>query len=82
MLRILAERQPRDQSESQTVVCRAVGGQRVEFDQQKKPPIDGLWISLGTFEFAKGKGGSRDQSPTTARNGFVIIDAVQWVPVK
>ncbi len=50
-------------------------------DQKKKPPIDGLWVSLGTFEFAKGKTGSVIISNDGA-DGFVILDAVQWVPGK
>jgi hypothetical protein len=50
-------------------------------DQRKKPPIDGLWVSLGTFEFEKGKTGSVTISNDGA-DGFVVIDAVQWIPVK
>jgi hypothetical protein len=53
----------------------------VKVDQKKKPPIDGLWISLGAFEFEKGKAGSVTVT-TDGANGFVVIDAVQWVPAK
>ena len=53
----------------------------VKVNQRKKPPIDGLWVSLGTFEFEKGKAGSV-RSTTPGPTGYVIIDAVQWLPVK
>jgi hypothetical protein len=53
----------------------------VKVDQKKKPPIDGVWVSLGTFEFEKGKAGSVTVTNDGA-NGFVVIDAVQWVPAK
>jgi hypothetical protein len=59
----------------------AGGVDKVEFNQRKKPPIDGLWVSLGTFEFGKGKFGSVTITNDGA-DGFVVIDAVQWVPVK
>lgn len=62
-------------------VTFAGGNKTFTIDQQKKPPIDGLWISLGTFEFEKGT-----QGHVTIHNkgadGFVVIDAVQWLPVK
>jgi hypothetical protein len=57
-----------------------VGGKTVTVNQRQKPPIDGLWVSLGTFEFEKGKAvvtvGNHDA------DGFVVIDAVQWLPAK
>jgi hypothetical protein len=62
-------------------VAHAGGAAEKTVDQKKKPGIDGLWVSLGTFEFAKGKGGSVTVTNDGA-NGYVIIDAVQWVPVK
>jgi hypothetical protein len=56
-------------------------GYTLKIDQRKKPPIDGLWISLGTYEFAKGKGSSV-RVGNEAADGYVIIDAVQWLPAK
>jgi hypothetical protein len=62
-------------------IVHSTGTATVKVDQRKKPPIDGLWMSLGMFQFAKGKG-----SAVTIINidtdGFVVIDAVQWLPVK
>ena len=53
----------------------------MKVNQRKTPPIDGLWVSLGTFQFEKGKGGSVTISNDGA-DGYVVIDAVQWLPVK
>ena len=44
-------------------------------------PIDTAWVSLGTFRFEKGKGGSVEVGNAGA-DGHVIADAVQWLPVK
>lgn len=62
-------------------VGHAGGTSEKKLDQKKKPAIDGLWVSLGTFEFEKGKAGSVTISNDGA-DGFVVLDAVQWVPVK
>ena len=45
-------------------------------NQKKKPAIDGVFTSLGSFEF---KGSARVVVATTATDGYVIIDAVQFV---
>jgi hypothetical protein len=50
-------------------------------NQQKKPPIEGVFLSLGTFSFARGKMGYVEISNQDA-DGHVIIDAVQWLPVR
>lgn len=50
-----------------------------KIDQRKKPPIDGLWLSLGTFRLAAG-----DNTVTVSNRqvqGYVVIDAVQWLPI-
>jgi hypothetical protein len=62
-------------------VAHTGGKTVVKIDQRKKPPIDGLWVSLGTFQFEKGKGATVLIDNTEA-DGFVVIDAVQWLPVK
>jgi hypothetical protein len=38
-------------------------------------------VTLGNYEFAKGKSGFVLIGNTDA-DGFVVIDAVQWLPVK
>lgn len=62
-----------------TNVPVVLGGKTVTVNQRKKPPIDGLWVSLGTFEFAKGR--AFVAVGNAGADGFVVIDAVQWVPV-
>ena len=39
-------------------VTHADGAEAVTVNQRKAPPIDKLWVSLGTFGFAKGRAGS------------------------
>jgi len=52
----------------------------VKVDQRKKPPIDDVWISLGTFTFPADANASVTIS-NTAANGHVIADAVQFLLV-
>ncbi len=55
------------------------GIKKVMVDQTKSPPISACFISLGTFQFAKGK---RDiiQISTEATKQTVIVDAVRLLP--
>jgi hypothetical protein len=62
-------------------IVHADGQTAVRINQKKVPPLDGAFVSLGTFRFAKGKAGSVRISNKDA-DGHVIIDAVQWLPVK
>lgn len=57
------------------------GSTIVTLNQRKQPPIDGLWLSLGTFRFEKGTGRAVVIDNEGA-DGYVVIDAVQWLPVK
>ncbi len=61
-------------------VKQAAGEKTITVNQRKAPAIDGLWISLGTFTF-DGKAGAVEIS-NKGTDGHVIIDAVQWLPVK
>ena len=61
------------------VTIRHAGGETVvKVNQQKEPPINGLFISVGTFEFS-----AKEPAVVTISNksadGYVIIDAVQWL---
>lgn len=59
-------------------VSHAGGEKTIEVNQRKVPPIDGLFVSLGEFEFSSGS-----PAVVTISNkgvdGYVIIDAVQWL---
>jgi len=57
------------------------GKKTVMVNQKKAPPIDEAFVSLGVFTFEKGKGGYVEFSNADV-DGHVIIDAVQWLPVK
>jgi hypothetical protein len=54
---------------------------RLKIDQRKVPPIDRAFVSLGVFRFEKGTAGYVEIG-NTAADGYVVIDAVQWLPVK
>jgi hypothetical protein len=59
-------------------VEHAGGKQVVMVNQKLAPPIDDLFISLGVFEFKEGAPAVVVVSNKGA-DGFVIIDAVQWI---
>ncbi len=52
----------------------------VRVNQRRRPPIDGLWVSLGVFPFEK-EGQSFVIVSNDAADGCVIVDAVQFLPV-
>jgi len=61
-----------------------LGGVRSEpvlIDQTKPGPIDGSWHSLGVFDLKAGKNCSVEISNDGAE-GYVVVDAVQFLPVK
>lgn len=62
-------------------VFHARGSTRVIVDQQKNPDIENLWQSLGEFEFDAGTN-ARVLISTEATKGFVVADAVQFLPVE
>jgi hypothetical protein len=62
-------------------VVHADGKMTVKVNQRKVPILDRASISLGTFRFNQGKTGyieTRNQDV----DGYVIIDAVQWLAAK
>jgi hypothetical protein len=50
-------------------------------NQKLKPAVDGLFHVVGTFEFSAGQAGWVEIG-NAATDGHVVIDAVQWLPVK
>ena len=64
-----------------TVQVQHAGGmETVTVDQQQKPPIEGTFVSLGTFSFSA-DGDASVVITNRGTDGYVIIDAVQWLPV-
>lgn len=61
------------------IVRHADGETVVQVDQSKVPPIRQTFFSLGTFRFDAGQKGSVTLS-TAGTTGYVIADAVQFVP--
>ena len=59
----------------------AEGTSTVQVNQRKAPRIDGTYEPLGVFRFEAGKQGSVTISNEGA-DGHVIVDTVQWLPVK
>jgi hypothetical protein len=57
----------------------APGVKTVRIDQRKTPPIDRLFISLGTFPFEAGASAVVEVTNEGA-DGHVLIDAVQVLP--
>jgi hypothetical protein len=58
-------------------VVHAGGRFPLRVNQRQEPPIDGLFRSLGTFEFGQSGTVVVDTADT---DGHVIIDAVQFLP--
>lgn len=62
-------------------IRHADGETKVMLNQKKKPSVRELLEPVGEFRFEKGKAGWVEIS-NAGTTGFVVIDAVQWVPVQ
>jgi hypothetical protein len=63
------------------VTVRHEGGEaKTTVNERKAPPIDGLFLSLGTWQFSRGE--ALVEISNAGTDGHVIIDAVQWLPSK
>jgi hypothetical protein len=62
-------------------IFSADGEKTVHIDQQKAPPIEGLFISLGQYHFEKSNQGFVIVD-TTGTKGEVAVDAVVFIPVE
>ena len=62
-------------------VHHADGSQTFTLNQREKPPENGVLKPLGEFRFEQGKAGYVEIS-NEGTNGYVILDAVQFLPVK
>lgn len=62
------------------VIVRSADGEKtVLINERVKPPIDGLWQSLGVFRFEAGSTGEVIVR-NDATEGYVSADAAQWIP--
>jgi hypothetical protein len=59
----------------------ATGAKTVYVNEQKDAPIDDTFVSLGVFEFAADQPAVVKVS-NLETDGYVVVDAVQWLPVK
>lgn len=57
------------------------GSKSIKVNQQKGPPIEKTWLLLGTFDLPQGKV-SKVTITNTGVDGYVIADAVQFLPAK
>ncbi len=63
-----------------TKVPVTVGSQTVLINQRQTPPHDGAWVTVGTF--ALGNTAKIEITNSGTDDGYVIVDAVQLIPVK
>jgi hypothetical protein len=53
----------------------------VHINQTKPGPIDGVWVSLGVFDLDAGETSAVEISNVGA-DGYVVVDAVQFLPIE
>jgi len=62
------------------LIRHADGETRVTLNQRRQPAVDDLLEPVGEFRFEAGKAG-RVEITNAGTDGYVVIDAVQWIPV-
>ncbi len=62
-------------------IQHADGETTVRINQREEPPQARLWRTLGTFRFVPGRSGFVRISNAGTADGYVIADAVQFLPV-
>ena len=65
----------------QVTIHHADGKTLVKVNEGEPAPIRKLFRSLGTFHFEKGKAGSVTIQTTGTEGKYVIVDAMQFLPV-
>jgi hypothetical protein len=62
------------------IVVRHAGGEKsVMLSQKATPPMDSLWAPVGTFDFQTDLP-ARVTVTNDGSDGYVVVDAVQWLP--
>jgi hypothetical protein len=77
-VRIAYSPNPNRASNVKVVVKHAIGIASTTINQQKTPPIDGTFTSIGAYAF---ESEGTVTISNEAANGHVIIDAVQFLPL-
>jgi hypothetical protein len=72
---------PNRASNVPVVIRHADGEAKVTLNEKQQPKVNDLLEPVGTFRFEKGKAGYVEIS-NAGTDGYVVIDAVQWVEVK
>ena len=62
-------------------IRHADGESMLRINQQEEPPFGRLWRSLGTFRFKVGRSGFVRLGTQGTDGKYVIVDAVQFLPV-
>ena len=78
-VRLLYSATPNRATNSRVTVHSVEGEKALTVNQRQNPLVKGVPCALGMFEFAAGKQGSVVISNVDA-DGFVVIDAVQFIP--
>jgi hypothetical protein len=65
-------------SNIQVIVHHAGGTTEVTVNEREKPPIDDLFVELGEFPFKRSQPCAVEIRNEGA-NGYVVVDAVQWL---
>ncbi len=78
-VRVAYTHDPNRASNVRVTVEHAGGSKMFTLDERKEPAEDGMFVSLGQFDFAADKPAAVTISNEDA-DGYVVIDAVQWLP--
>lgn len=70
---------PNRASNVRVTVHHAGGAKELRLNERKPPAEDGMFTTLGEFEFGEGKPAAVVITNEGA-DGYVVIDAVQWLP--
>jgi hypothetical protein len=68
-------------SQVKVTVQHAGGSTEKTINEKQQPSLDGVFVSLGEFDFIPAQKAAVEVTNTGA-NGYVVIDGVQWIPVE
>ena len=77
-VRIAYTAYPNRATNTPVTIATPRGEKTIRINQREKPPIGGLWLSLGTFDLDGGET-TRIIVRTDGTDGYVVVDAVQLI---